>query len=181
MVRSRKRTVVSSLGVLVLVWSPLNASRSFSCFGKAVAANSEPVVAQVSIAFFDTSCTTVSIEALTPSLRRLVTAKSSIPQGMMWSNHDRSVVTFKAKPCIVRPRLSRTPTAAIFRGLSFAGCTQTPGYLSRRPQLLRPISLSASMRTCSNWWIYVFVSAIPPPRRPGRDSMGYPVSCPGPW
>ena len=32
-----------------------------------------------------------------------------MPHGMMWPNIDRSVETLRAKPCIVRPRLSRTP------------------------------------------------------------------------
>ena len=45
----------------------------------------------------------------------------------MWPNMDRSGSTFKAKPCIDRPRLIRTPTAQIFRGSGPSGSIQTPG------------------------------------------------------
>ncbi len=62
-----------------------------------------------------------------PSACNDVTALPTMPQGMMWPNIDRSVETLSAKPCIVRPRLRRTPIAAIFRGCSPSGSTQTPG------------------------------------------------------
>ena len=39
-----------------------------------------------------------------------------MPHGTMWPNIERSGSTFSAKPCIVRPRVSRTPMAAILRG-----------------------------------------------------------------
>ena len=45
----------------------------------------------------------------------------------------RSVATLSAKPCIVRPPLSRTPIAQIFRGFDPDGSTHTPGYSASRP------------------------------------------------
>ena len=46
----------------------------------------------------------------------------------MWPNMaSGSSVTFRAKPCMVRPRDSFTPMAAILRGDGPAGSTQTPG------------------------------------------------------
>ena len=39
-----------------------------------------------------------------------------------------SVATLRAKPCIVRPRLRRTPMAQILRGFGPSASTHTPGY-----------------------------------------------------
>ena len=52
----------------------------------------------------------------TPSAASDVTDLPTMPQGMMWPNIARSVATLRAKPCMVLPRLNRTPMAAILRG-----------------------------------------------------------------
>ena len=62
-----------------------------------------------------------------PSAASDVTGLSAMPHGTMWPNIARSVVTLRAKPCIVRPRLSFTPMAAILRGWAPSGSTHTPG------------------------------------------------------
>ena len=52
----------------------------------------------------------------------------------MWSRmYAMSVVTLRANPCIVRPRASRTPIAAILRGFGPSASTHTPGYSASRP------------------------------------------------
>jgi lipoic acid synthetase len=76
-----------------------------------------------------------------------VTDASASPHGTMCSKYDRSVFTFSAKPCVVTPRETRTPIAAIFASL-----TQTPALRSERPAAMpkRPstsISIASSART----------------------------------
>ena len=68
-----------------------------------------------------------------PSAAREVTPRSAIPQGTMWPNMPRSVVTLSATPCSVRRRPGptrrvRTPMAATLRGFGPSASSQTPGY-----------------------------------------------------
>src|SRR5690606_39099037 len=49
------------------------------------------------------------------SALREVTPASEMPQGTIRSNHDRSLLQFTANPCIVTPRATRQPIAAILR------------------------------------------------------------------
>ena len=75
-----------------------------------------------------TSASTTSLGvAATPSARSDVTDRSAMPHGTMWENIARSASTFSAKPCIVRPRDTRTPTAQILRGEAPAGVDPHPG------------------------------------------------------
>ena len=53
----------------------------------------------------------------TPSAASEVTALSAMPHGTMRSNNARSGSTLRAKPCIERPLLTRTPMAQILRPL----------------------------------------------------------------
>ena len=62
-----------------------------------------------------TRSTTSAMVTWTPSAAREVTSQPSMPQGTMRSNHDRSGSTLRAKPCMVRPRLRRTPMAHSLR------------------------------------------------------------------
>ncbi len=93
-----------------------------------------------------------------PSATSEVIGWSAIPHGTMWSNQERSVVTLRPKPWVVRPRDVRTPMAATFLGPSGPvpgddGSIHTPGYESMRPT--RPAGTprftSASITTCSTW------------------------------
>jgi hypothetical protein len=63
----------------------------------------------------------------TPSSASEVTALSGIPQGTMYPQYRMSGSTFRANPCIDRPRTNRTPMAQIFRGSPDSGSTHTPG------------------------------------------------------
>jgi hypothetical protein len=90
------------------------------------------------------------MSAATPSSASEVTGLPAMPQATMCSRmYVRSVVMLSANPCIVRPRASRTPIAAIFRGSGPSTSTHTPGYWSSRPAPVTPSSVSASMRSCS--------------------------------
>ncbi len=62
-----------------------------------------------------------------PSAAMEVTRDPSVPQGTMLANMERSGSTFKANPCIDRPRLILTPTAQIFRGAGPSASIHTPG------------------------------------------------------
>ena len=62
-----------------------------------------------------------------PSEASEVTGLSAMPHGTMWPNIAMSGATLRAKPCIDRPRVRRTPMAAILRGWSDSGATHTPG------------------------------------------------------
>ncbi len=74
-----------------------------------------------------TRSTTSAMVTSTPSAASDVTLLPGIPQGTILSNQDRSGDTLRAKPCIVRPRLRRTPMAQILRGSAPSGSTHTPG------------------------------------------------------
>ena len=99
--------------------------------------------------------------AATPSARSDVTGRSGIPHGTMWENIARSASTLSAKPCIVRPRETRTPTAQILRGTSPSGSTQTPGYPASRPTAGSPRSPSASMTRSSMPCTYAGIAPGP--------------------
>ncbi len=96
-----------------------------------------------------TTSTTSRIGTSTPSSASEVTGRSPIPHATMCSRmYVRSVATLSAKPCIVRPRLSRTPMAQILRGSGPSGSTHTPGCSRSRPAVT-PNVASASMISCS--------------------------------
>ena len=89
------------------------------------------------------------IVAVTPSSRSDVTGRSAMPHATMcWRMYVRSVATLRAKPCIVRPSLSRTPMAQILRGSAPSASTHTPGYSASRPAST-PKAASVSMTSCS--------------------------------
>ena len=69
-----------------------------------------------------TASTTSRMVTDTPSAASEVTGLPAMPHGTMWPNIARSGATFRAKPCMVRPRDSRTPMAQILRA-----STHTPG------------------------------------------------------
>ena len=71
--------------------------------------------------------TTSAMPTASPSAWSEVTSLSEIPQGTMWSNMARSVLTLRAKPCMVRRRLWRAPMAQILRGRGPCRPAQTPG------------------------------------------------------
>ena len=65
--------------------------------------------------------------AVTSSRDSEVTPASAIPQGTKRSYQPRSTSQFSAKPCMVTPRLTRMPIAAIFRsGARSSARNQTP-------------------------------------------------------
>ena len=73
-----------------------------------------------------------------------------MPQGTMWREHrhDRAS-TFNAKPCIVRPRETRTADGAdLAWRRPVRRRPRRPGYPASRPTLRRPSSPSASMTSC---------------------------------
>ena len=70
-----------------------------------------------------------------------------------------SVATLRAKPCIVRPALRRTPMAQILRGLGPAASTHTPGYSVSRPAPT-PNAASVSMTTCSTLLTWPAASSL---------------------
>ena len=70
---------------------------------------------------------TSRIVAGTPSAASEVTALSGMPHGTMCPNIARSGWTLSARPCKVRPRLMRTPMAAILRGVGPSAPSHTPG------------------------------------------------------
>ncbi len=74
-----------------------------------------------------TASVTWRSEASTPSSASEVTRLSGMPHGTMCEKYAMSGATLRAKPCIDRPRVSRTPIAAILRGSSPSGSTHTPG------------------------------------------------------
>jgi hypothetical protein len=84
-----------------------------------------------------------------------VAPASTIPQGTMLLKADMSGSQLSAKPCMVTPRATRTPMAAIFRsGPRSSARTHTP----LRPStcsVARPnpaqtsISATSSRRTCA--------------------------------
>ena len=65
-------------------------------------------------ALADTASTTSAMVAAIPSAASEVTGLSAMPHGTMLANIARSGSTFKAKPCIDRPRSTLTPMAQIF-------------------------------------------------------------------
>ena len=120
--------------------------------------------------------TTSRIVASTPSSASDVTGRSGIPQATMcWRRYVMSVVTLRAKPCIVRPPLSRTPMAQILRGDGPSASTHTPGYSVIRPACT-PNVASASITSCST-----LRTCWAAPSRCAVVTIGYPTSCPGPW
>ena len=105
----------------------LNGLRSSGRCRQATSARSTPPPPQRSAARAATTSTISRIVTRRPSAASEVTALSGMPQGTMRSNQSRSQSTFRAKPCMDRVRLRRTPMAAILRGLSLSGSTHTPG------------------------------------------------------
>ena len=78
-----------------------------------------------------------------------VTGLSAMPHGTMCSRMNaRSVVTFNAKPCIVRPRERRTPIAQILRGFGPSASIHTPGYSASTPAVVSPNSWRVRTTTC---------------------------------
>ena len=67
-----------------------------------------------------------------------------MPHGTMWPNIARSGSTLSANPWRVRPRATRTPTAA-----TFSSPTHTPGQPGLRPAST-PRSASTATRTASS-------------------------------
>ena len=69
-----------------------------------------------------------------PSSASDVTGRSAMPHGTMCSRkYAMSVATLRANPCIVRPRLRRTPMAQIFRGFGPVGVDPHTGVLGQPP------------------------------------------------
>ncbi len=120
--------------------------------------------------------TTSRIVTSTPSSASDVTGRSGIPQATMCRRrYVMSVVTLRAKPCIVRPPLSRTPMAQILRGYGPSASTHTPGYSVIRPAYT-PNVASASITSCST-----LRTCSAAPSRCAVVTIGYPTSWPGPW
>ena len=116
---------------------------------RATSARSTGPAAHRSDARATTRSTTSSIGTSIPSAASDVTPYSLIPQGTIRAKWSRSGATLRAKPCMVRLRVSFTPMAATFRGRGPSGSTQTPGYRPRRPTSSRPRSRQVAMTTSS--------------------------------
>ena len=67
----------------------------------------------------------------------------------MWSNKARSGSTLRAKPCIDRPRVTRTPMAQILRGAGPVGVDPHARVARPAARRGRPSSARVSITTCS--------------------------------
>ncbi len=93
----------------------------------ATSCRSATPAAHRSVARRATTAATCSIVTSMPSSASDVTGLSPMPHGTMCSRMNvRSVATLSAKPCIVRPFLSRTPIAQILRSRLVPASSQTP-------------------------------------------------------
>ena len=104
-----------------------NGARSSGRTRQATSWRSAPARPHRATARGTSASTTSRSETSTPSAAIDVTALSGMPHGTMWPNMARSGRTLSANPCIVRPRVMRTPMAAILRGASVSAPTHTPG------------------------------------------------------
>ena len=129
--------------------TPASTSRRSSALpargAPSVTAAGEPELGRTGPGHHDESCRSITAPGASPGARRTIASTASLmvtfrpsaaievtprsvsPQGTMLPNIERSGSTFRANPCIDRPRLILTPTAQIFRGAGPSASIHTPG------------------------------------------------------
>ena len=96
----------------------------------------------------------------------LVTPRSRIPQGTIKAKSSRSVVTFRAKPWVVTPRATCTPSAAIFFS---ADSTSGDGPDAGAPG--RALGKHAVVRTGANEYFFQAAKVLHNAQRRGKAAQ----------